>query len=286
MITKTKTVTLGAARTSRDKAFTIVELLIVLAIIALLIGIMVPSGQAVKNMARRVSTSGAIHSISTALEMFKSEVKLGGDYPPSRWNTNIIGNPYAPQLPNYSGFVGNGAQTLLWGLVGGDWLGTPGFTGTMSNDPNGLYGRDSNGLPLKERFGPFIDLSKIRIATPAQLQLPAQAGLHAEVPVILDSFGYPILYYLPRVDRPNTTVDVYDPNDNWELLYAMGSNQPIADPSVFAEYIVDQRAIDAPPAVRPPHNRDTYLLISPGPDGWYGTRDDVANFPFNPQPSP
>ncbi len=32
-----------------------------------------------------------------------------------------------------------------------------------------------------------------------------------------------------------------------------------------------------------PYNHDSYLLISAGPDKRYGTRDDVANFPFTPQ---
>ncbi|MCJ7543476.1 MAG: prepilin-type N-terminal cleavage/methylation domain-containing protein [Phycisphaerae bacterium] len=284
MITKTETATPGAGRTSRHQSFTIVELLIVMAVIALLIGIMLPAGQAVKDMARRTSTSGAIHYLASGLEMFKSEAKLGGESIPSRWPTATLGSPYAPQAPNYVNFVGNGAQTLLWGLVGVDWLGTPGFTGPMNNGVGGLYEHDSNGQPVMERFGPFLDLSKVKIATPAQLQLQAEPGLHPDVPVILDTFSYPILYYLPEVGR--TGVDAYDYSDNLELLYAMRANQPIADPSVFAEYIIDQRAIDVPPVVRPPHNRDSYLLISPGPDGWYGTRDDVTNFPFNPQPSP
>jgi hypothetical protein len=30
-----------------------------------------------------------------------------------------------------------------------------------------------------------------------------------------------------------------------------------------------------------PKNRDSYLLISPGPDAKYGTADDVTNFQKN-----
>jgi hypothetical protein len=34
-------------------------------------------------------------------------------------------------------------------------------------------------------------------------------------------------------------------------------------------------------ATRRPHNEDSYILLSAGPDGLYGTADDIANFPVN-----
>jgi len=55
----------------------------------------------------------------------------------------------------------------------------------------------------------------------------------------------------------------------------------------FAEYIVDRKIFrdlkskpdpDAKTPLRPV-NADSYLLISPGPDGRYGTKDDVSNLP-------
>jgi len=43
-------------------------------------------------------------------------------------------------------------------------------------------------------------------------------------------------------------------------------------------FIRDRRVGNAPNNFLP-HNRDSFLLISPGPDLKYGTFDDVANFP-------
>lgn len=47
--------------------------------------------------------------------------------------------------------------------------------------------------------------------------------------------------------------------------------------NTFVKYIADLN-VRAKPT---PQNRDTFLLVSPGPDGLYGTKDDIANFDHN-----
>jgi prepilin-type N-terminal cleavage/methylation domain-containing protein len=138
-----------------------------------------------------------------------------------------------------------------------------------------------------------------------------------EYPLYLDGFGYPILYW--RADQagskladndPDTLSDqsqrgIYHRRDNAELI---GGNEALvlstsADtsdpdyghalewlnitttppnsltPGTFPAYIRNN-AIEAKYA---PHRPDSYLLVSPGADGLYGTADDIANFDHNGQ---
>ena len=59
----------------------------------------------------------------------------------------------------------------------------------------------------------------------------------------------------------------------------------VANKNTFARYIMDRQLFDAlgvaplPTAPLRPVNPDKYLLISAGPDGRFGTNDDVTNMP-------
>ena len=155
-----------------------------------------------------------------------------------------------------------------------------------------------------------------------------------DMPVIVDSFDYTMLYFVAhRNGRPTNMVEdeldegneytggpqqtgppYYFHNDNHGFtghaeegnLEEEGWNfngvHPIAEsgadytavdlvsdekPFSFAKYIVDRkilrdlRAQGDPNQSAPlrPVNSDSFLLISPGPDGLYGTADDVSNMP-------
>ena len=103
----------------------------------------------------------------------------------------------------------------------------------------------------------------------------------------------PILYY-----RANRTGRWHDeafvsrmaPTDNADNIYNFWDNQqllqlgipwqvghpqhPLEDPRVFYEMTRDKRVT----TMSVPHNPHSYILISAGPDGLYGTNDDVTNF--------
>ncbi len=272
-------------------AFTLVELMMVITILVLLASILMPTIEAARTAAKQTATSALLHSIGTGLDMFRTETRLGREYPPSFWDTGN-GNPYSGSPDNWVAF---GAQTLLWGLAGADLLGTPGFRVDpnvpveMSNGTDGLYELDG-GEPVKPRFGPFIDLSKVQIKTPQELGIsvgsaPGGPG-KSNVPVIADSFNRPVLYY--RAEPGAQIQDIYEYFHNQgfldgSLLPNGQRRDPIQDLSAFYRYIVDQRVQNLAPGVVAPYNRDSFLLISGGPDKRYGTSDDVANFPFNPQ---
>ena len=262
-------------RSRRLAGFTIVELLVVIAIIALLVGITVPTVSAVKNVAKAGATKALLHSIGTGLDMFKIESKLGRTYPPSRWDTMGDGDPYGNGMGNY---VAQGAQTLVWGLAGADLLGTPGFQinptgGTYLNrDTGGLYQLD-NGRPVKARFGPYMDLSKTKLKTPPELDRPVSGtGDFDKAPVIADNFGLAVLYYAPDPTYSDTRMFHWTHNSQF-----MDSSDTLANDTKLGWYVLDHRAKDLT-GINVPQNRDSYLLITAGPDGQYGTRDDVTNF--------
>ncbi|MCJ7543474.1 MAG: type II secretion system GspH family protein [Phycisphaerae bacterium] len=271
-------------------AFTLVEILVVIFVLSVLAGILIPSMTAVRTAAKQTATGALLNTLGSGLDMFKSDPKLGRNYPPSFWNT-MYGSPYSGSTDSW---VAYGAQTLVWGLAGADLLGTPGFQVDpnvpilMSNDTDGLYELDANKNPAKARFGPFIDLSKTKIKKPSETKRPGN-NVYDRAPVIVDSFDMPVLYFAP--DPNFSDVEMYLPSgrDSHNDGFLDPNQDPIANQTKFHNYILDTRAYDPnDPAKRlspipVPHNRDSYLLITPGPDRYYGTNDDVANFPFNPQ---
>lgn len=98
--------------------------------------------------------------------------------------------------------------------------------------------------------------------------------------------GMPILYY--RADPSGTTHDADNPEDP-NNIYHYGDNHalvvlgvprepnaihPLSDPRRF--YLNTQR--DRIITSSRPYRADTYILISAGCDGLYGTADDICNF--------
>jgi prepilin-type N-terminal cleavage/methylation domain-containing protein len=104
-------------RTGQNKGFTIVELLTVMAVIALLIGLLVPALALVKDRAKEVQQRAQFHAITSGLEMFKGDF---GDYPES--NDNSIDTVSSPQkVADPTPYVG--ANKLAEAMVGYDYLG-------------------------------------------------------------------------------------------------------------------------------------------------------------------
>ena len=261
------------------RAFTLVELMVVIFILAVLAGILVPSVTAARTAAKQAATGALLNTIGSGLDMFKSEPKLGRVYPPSSWDTSQRGSPYETGMGN---FVARGAQTLVWGLAGADLLGTPGF---QIDDSNGIYLNKSNGglyetngaTPVKQRLGPFIDLSKAKIKKPSETKRPPGSSVNDRPLVIVDSFDMPVLYFAP--DPNFSDVQMYWPSGRQSHNdgFLDSSQDPIADQTKFYNYILDNRAKGLS-GVNVPQNRDRFLLITAGPDRRYGTRDDVTNF--------
>jgi hypothetical protein len=102
-----------------------------------------------------------------------------------------------------------------------------------------------------------------------------------------EKIGMPILYYkadtsktVYDVDNPDNPENIYDYKDNHALLALGVPGKPnlkhplYENPKIFYEMTRNTRVTG--PSV--PNRADTYILLSAGRDGLYGTEDDIPNF--------
>lgn len=99
----------------KKAGFTIVELLTVMAVIAILIGLLVPALNQVHDKASDLQQRVQFHAIDVGLELYKSEY---GEYPSSIDNVDRLDPDGSGAMPAYSG-----ANKLAEALVGWDLLG-------------------------------------------------------------------------------------------------------------------------------------------------------------------
>ncbi|MGI9013189.1 MAG: prepilin-type N-terminal cleavage/methylation domain-containing protein [Phycisphaerales bacterium] len=103
--------TLEKART-RDRGFTAIELLVVLAVLAVLIAILLPAVAGVRNRAEDTAAAGALRQTYVALQLYSFEHNLGLPY----WNTpGDPDGPYELYGRNVYHFPGSGHfERMSW----------------------------------------------------------------------------------------------------------------------------------------------------------------------------
>ena len=308
----------------QKRAFSLIELLVVVAIISLLVGLLVPGIRVFKRAADNLKQKSVFHGFETALELFSKD---------------FDGYPNSDTLPmGGSSDLVCGAQHLAEALVGRDQRGFEPQTGWYPPDdtvykddaPDDLYTNVDDSL--NRRKGPYTELKKdVGAFTIFQLYDdpknvyapdPTTVASTTELsPVLTDVFhtkkielpsgskvkvGSPILYYKANAasryfvgdiaDVPETSRWIYDYEDNraiielgtmedqnidhhfdqaftddednngWEIFYKTITN-PAVDPTGTGDF-------------RKPFNPKTFILISAGWDGVYGTNDDITNFDY------
>jgi prepilin-type N-terminal cleavage/methylation domain-containing protein len=282
-------------QSSRKKAFTIIELLTVMSIIVILIGVLVPALNNVRRYATKVRQKAQFNSIQAAIELFNSE---NDGYPPSG-ALDGIGQPYC------------GAMKLCEAMMGRDLLGFHPDSvfradGLDSTSTRPLYPIPPSTNNLRNRLGPLLQLDNANAYRMGAdiYGLGNTASFQEDIFVLCDVYtrtmrtgertGMPILYYKADtsnylhdpnqpMDATNSGGNIYNHWDNqtllalgkpWEQAGNTSSQHSLSNPARFYRNTRNHQVT----TVRRPYRTDSYILISAGFDGEYGTADDICNF--------
>ncbi len=234
---------------SCSRGFTLAELLTAMAIMAILIGLLVPTITIIRKTAQKVRQKSQFHGIDIALESFRTDF---GDYPNSSYDTGVD--------PGYCG-----AQKLAEAIVGWDGFGVHPKTEWRSDgladwngdsvydDPDESVYHVTFDTPYesrednrKVRYGPYLELEaanavKIGDLYPNPVGTPP-SFLDPRRYVLADMFGkvthlttrkrtgMPILYYKADVgSTEHRPTNVFVAGLPWppQNIYNVTDNGPI-----------------------------------------------------------
>ncbi len=270
-----------------EKGFTIIELLVAVAVIALLLSLLLPSMSRVRNMAREAKQRVQFSAIDQALLAWRNDY---GEYPPSSFYDDVAGAYFC------------GTQKLAEALFGLDLLGFhPGSTFRVEgvDGDEALYQNTQDSISLQVRQSRYLELEAANAYRLGYSEPAVADGLFANTGsfypasyVLCDEFaripitvgmenkraGLPILYYRANTSSNTMIGDewdrIYNPFDNSEFVNEF-FGQVFSD--AFTVFVTDPKASSLS-GVPWPYKPDSYILISAGLDGRYGTLDDITNF--------
>jgi len=294
----------------RKTGFTIVELLTVIAIIATLVALLVPALNSVRRVARQAKQKAQFTTIELALEAFKNDY---GDYPPSDW---WAPPPATTGRRDYCGAQKLTEALLGWDLRG--FHPESDFRADGRDDEGTFIYDPCVPAFFEQRRDPYLELATadtFRLGTSRAGRLDglfdystlaSRSQLAPNTFVLCDVFGVkpvlipgrsrpvnagaPILYYRANTSSKNIDATafedrIYNFRDNfpivsmrrladWQKPFQYRMQHKIETFEQFYEYVRDPKIEGRPWPYRP----DSYLLISAGADGLYGTSDDIRNF--------
>ena len=283
-----------------------VEILTVVGIIAILVAVLIPALTMVRRIAKETQQRAQLTAIDLAMMAFKAD---HGDYPPSNWP---IGGDYCGAQKFTEALLG----WDLLGFHPDSEFTSDGWTKDDSKEiyhRNIDSANPADLANLKERRGPYLELATASAFRLGQVAVDKPglfantAPLERDTFVLCDVFGLkritlsdgitvkagtPILYY--RANTSSKTIEnvrpeerIYSGFDN-QILINLVINEKNLTPAqkertlanatntfeFFYDYIRDPKIT----AIPWPHRPDSYILISAGADGLYGTKDDIRNF--------
>lgn len=277
---------------ARRRAFTLIELLVTIGIIALLVGITIPVVSRVRQSAQVANTQALIASMSNAIQQYYTEFSA---YPGMFSNAQIIGGGLS-----VTGVSGNitMSENLVLSLMGG--LNRTAFV--AADVGKGAVSLSQYAI---KQYPKYLDL-------PAEDLSQGDLGLgDSTIPEVMDRLANPraILYLRAQVgadgviafagkesdssgtdlraqyDMAQVAAYLNKPGDGLKTLGSGYKLEGLTAPYPALPYFSNQAIAptDQSDAVSEnrtgtPRQKDSYILISAGPDGIYGTDDDITNF--------
>jgi prepilin-type N-terminal cleavage/methylation domain-containing protein len=284
------------------RAFTLVELLVVIGIIVILASIGVPMGLKAYKAAQRSRIQADLNTISVGLEAFKGDFE---DYPrpdssgansgfaclgryligPDGAGTTTLVAPTSPYSPGDCLYTGSGTTLVQYVCVNKNVTTSPPTADWAVQ--SFLDGHDGPGIkkPIGGRvYGPYLQPDKFKMR-----------GL-----AILDTEGNPILYFPASPAKPNihaangyvgtSSSSLYNANDG-EIFFRQPGDTNNTNSVHILQSMLGDTSLDG--QIGPGETEATtgpYLLWSAGPDGIFGPLqgdisstaiqkcDDVTNF--------
>ena len=300
----------------KRQGLTLIEILVVVGIIALFVGLLLPALSVVKNTAKEAKQKAQFNAIDIALMTFKND--YGDYPPSDGWNyTSDTSLDYCGAQKLAEALLGwdllgfhpdsqwqaDGKNSKLYRSQGIDY------------PPDAYFFYDQlNSYDMDKRKSTYLDLGStdaFRTSGPEGLFFNS-SRLNPERFVLCDIFhrkkvavinqitlktitykaGTPILYF-----KANTSSNylgspesgsIYRIGDNRELI-GLGSvedsqmdvvQHPLFEPPDFNKFYNESIMDPKVSTIRRPwpYRPDSYILISAGADGFYGTNDDICNF--------
>lgn len=301
-------------QTNKKAAFTIVELLTVMSIIVVLFSLLVPALNMVRRHSKRIKQKAQFHSIGVGLDLYKNEFD---GYPESdAYDGTGTSYDYCGAMKLCEAMVGQDSlgfhPSSIFNNLGTNSALTPPYD-DLYPSPLQPEVDPVHRENLKARKGPYLSLDGANVNTLLGLYGTGSFGSLGDPAdpnggvVLCDDYprvrhqtlgrrvGMPILYYKADIsknlhDIAQVALSIYDYRDNHELVdlalpWDTPHNHPMAtagttpdgdpvDPEIFYENTKDEMVTSIPRPVK----SDSYILISAGFDGLYGTEDDVFNF--------
>jgi len=270
---------MGAIK-KQNVGFTIIELLTVMSVIIILIGLLAPALNMVRRFAWDVKQKNQFKSIEVALETFNAE---WDGYPPSGWSGNA-GDYYC------------GSAKLCEAVLGQDLLGFNPNARFIYPDPTYAQSVASGDLSNRRKYLPIENARANRLGDlyPDQLNVDlSNPSVHGNIFVLCDVYpnltnnttgkatGMPVLYFKADTTATNGQL-IYDFTDNVPILGELGIPwEPGNPPHPLTEEMFKSRIRNENiniSGIERPYREDSFILLSAGYDGVYGTEDDIYNF--------